>query len=80
MHVHLTEPDKAAACKGLIEHLQQCHESGLLAKYTGTCNDAKRALDRCLRQERLDRTARNREAAKIRTEKWNDAQKKYAEL
>ncbi|KIO34747.1 hypothetical protein M407DRAFT_89673 [Tulasnella calospora MUT 4182] len=80
MHVHLTQPDKAAACKDLIEQLHQCHESGLLAKYTGVCNDAKRALDRCLRQERLDRTARNRDAAKVRDEKWSDAQKKYAEL
>lgn len=38
-------------------------------KLFGGCNKAKREVNQCLRAERLERTARNREAAKEKKEK-----------
>lgn len=35
----------------------------------GGCNEAKRNVNACLRAERLERTAKNREKAKIAREK-----------
>lgn len=79
MHVHLTAPDKEAACLAEIQALHACHEAGFIAKYLGACNDVNKALNMCLRQERLARTAKNRESAKERTEKkkirWEQLEK-----
>ena len=44
--------------------LDECHAQGFLHKMTGMCNDAKREVNKCLRAERLERTAKNREKAK----------------
>lgn len=41
----------------------------MMARFFGQCNDIKHDLNMCLREERLERTAANRESAKIRTEK-----------
>jgi len=64
----------------LIDRLEECHDSGYLARYTGACNDFKRALDNCLKQEREDRTKRNQDASKLRTQKHEETRKKYSEL
>ncbi len=45
--------------------LDECHARGFLYKAIGMCNGAKRDVNMCLRAERLERTAKNREAAKI---------------
>ena len=44
--------------------LDECHARGFLYKVWGGCNDAKRAVNKCLRAERLERTKQNREQAK----------------
>ena len=49
--------------------LDQCHAQGFLHKMTGGCNDAKREVNKCLRAERLERSAKNREKARERREK-----------
>jgi len=46
--------------------LDECHERGFLWKAMGMCNEAKRNVNKCLRAERLERTRKNREAAKIK--------------
>ena len=51
--------------------LEQCHERGFLRKAMGMCSDLKRDVNKCLRAERLERTARNREQAKAKREKIN---------
>jgi len=76
MHPQLT--DKSLVCKEFIEALEQCHAS-LWKKYTGACNDQKLKLNTCLRQERLDRTAKNRENAKTRSERRKQALDKLHE-
>lgn len=38
-------------CSEYIQALEECHKSGLLARFNGKCNDHKNALNMCLRQE-----------------------------
>lgn len=44
--------------------LDECHARGFMHKVFGGCNEAKRDVNACLRAERLERQAKNREAAK----------------
>ena len=44
--------------------LEECHDAGFLHKFTGGCNDIKREVNKCLRGERVERQARNREKAR----------------
>ena len=44
--------------------LEECHAKGFLYKAVGMCNEAKTAVNMCLRAARLERTAKNREQAK----------------
>ena len=52
-----------------MQILDECHTRGFLHVMTGGCNEAKRNVNACLRAERLERTAKNREKAKIEREK-----------
>ncbi|MCJ1309154.1 hypothetical protein MMC25_002809 [Agyrium rufum] len=49
--------------------LDECHARGFLFKAIGGCNEEKRLVNQCLRGERIERTARNREEAKRKREK-----------
>ena len=59
-----------------MQILDECHARGFLYKCMGMCNKAKRDVNMCLRAERLERTARNREIAKKERERtketWNE--------
>jgi len=50
-------------CKEFIEALEGW------SRFFGACNQAKHDLNMCLRRERIERTTRNRENAKVRREK-----------
>lgn len=52
-----------------MQLLDECHARGLLHVMAGGCNDAKQNVNACLRAERLERTAKNREKAKVAREK-----------
>ena len=56
-------------CEEVMAALDECHARGFLHKMFGGCNEVKREVNRCLRAERLERTARNRELAKAKKEK-----------
>ncbi|KAL4251672.1 COX assembly mitochondrial protein [Abortiporus biennis] len=73
MHPQLSS-EKRIACKEFIEALEACHAS-TWAKWTGGCNQAKLDLNSCLHQHRADNAAKNREAAKKRRDKTNQAWK-----
>jgi len=45
--------------------LDECHARGFFYSSLGMCNKAKREVNLCLRAERLEKTARHRENAKI---------------
>ncbi|KAK7693211.1 hypothetical protein QCA50_002777 [Cerrena zonata] len=59
-------------CKEFIEALEACHAE-TWAKWTGGCNQAKVDLNNCLKQDRFDQAAKNREKAKERREKTQNA-------
>ena len=56
-------------CEEVMALLDECHAQGFMHKVFGGCNDAKTAVNKCLRAERLERTARNREIAKEKRKK-----------
>jgi len=49
--------------------LEECHARGFLWKSMGMCSNLKRDVNKCLRAERLQRTAQNREEAKAKRAK-----------
>ena len=49
--------------------LEECHARGFLWKSMGMCSDLKTQVNKCLRAERLARTAENRAQAKAKNEK-----------
>ncbi|KAF9264892.1 hypothetical protein L218DRAFT_862396, partial [Marasmius fiardii PR-910] len=59
-------------CKDFIQALEQCHLS-TWKKFTGGCNRYKDEMNRCLHAESVERSARNREMAKIRHAKHEKA-------
>lgn len=56
--------------------LEECHARGFLWKSMGMCSDIKTEVNKCLRAERLERTAKNREIAREKRKKaeaiWAD--------
>jgi COX assembly protein 2 len=50
MHPPL-EPYKHEGCDKVIEALEECHRAGTFNKFIGTCNAAKIAVDKCLKEE-----------------------------
>ncbi|KAI0721539.1 UPF0287-domain-containing protein [Cerioporus squamosus] len=61
-------------CREFIQALDACHADGW-SRWTGACNQAKHDLNMCLRKERVDRTTKNREEAKAKREKIEQAWK-----
>lgn len=66
MHPPLDKPHPY--CKEAIAVFKRCHEENKLSKWWGACNDAKAALDMCLRKQKgilqrqnLERSKRERE-------------------
>lgn len=49
--------------------LDECHARGFLWKAMGMCSNIKSDVNKCLRAERLERTAHNREQAKQKRDK-----------
>ncbi|KAK8089758.1 cmc1-like protein [Apiospora hydei] len=74
MHPHLHTKDNVA-CEEIMNALEECHARGFLWKSLGMCSDTKHQVNMCLRAERLKRTATNREVAKAKREKIQQAWK-----
>lgn len=66
-------PDYFPGCEEVMRILDQCHAVGFLHKALGNCSQAKQAVNKCLRSERLARTAENKEASRVRKEKLETA-------
>jgi COX assembly protein 2 len=64
-------------CGDVIAILEECHARGFMWKVFGNCTDAKHKVNLCLRAQRLDRTAMNRQIAK---EKREHIKKVWAEI
>lgn len=50
MHPPL-EAHKQEGCDDVIQALDDCHRVGTFNKFIGTCNAAKTAVDKCLKEE-----------------------------
>eukprot|EP00286_Rhodomonas_abbreviata_P013601 CAMPEP_0181326354 /NCGR_PEP_ID=MMETSP1101-20121128/21447_1 /TAXON_ID=46948 /ORGANISM="Rhodomonas abbreviata, Strain Caron Lab Isolate" /LENGTH=78 /DNA_ID=CAMNT_0023434789 /DNA_START=74 /DNA_END=306 /DNA_ORIENTATION=- len=59
-------------CEQVIQDLVSCHEQNPIAKFLGTCNDAKAALDLCFRKEKNSKRKANMVEANRREEKMNE--------
>ncbi|KAA1471238.1 hypothetical protein DENSPDRAFT_775722, partial [Dentipellis sp. KUC8613] len=62
------------ACQELFDALNQCHDN-LFLKWTGGCNQIKLDLNHCLHSESVARSSRNREDAKLRRARREQALK-----
>ncbi|KAF2281264.1 UPF0287-domain-containing protein [Westerdykella ornata] len=69
MHPHLHTVENQTACAEVIRILDECYARGFLYKLTGSCTDAKLAVNKCLRAQRLERSRLNREEAKQKRQK-----------
>ena len=47
-------------CIEVMIAFEECHSKGFIWKSMGMCNEAKRALSQCLREERVKRVNSNR--------------------
>lgn len=59
--------------------LDECHARGFMYKAMGMCNGAKTNVNRCLRAQRLERTAKNREMAKEKRKEREEMWRKIDE-
>ncbi|OQO00532.1 hypothetical protein B0A48_13882, partial [Cryoendolithus antarcticus] len=64
-------------CEEIMTALEDCHARGFMWKAIGMCSSLKEDVNKCLRAERLARTAENRERAK---EKKAKIQAVWAEI
>jgi COX assembly protein 2 len=64
-------------CEEIMTALDECQAKGFMWKTIGMCTNLKHEVNMCLRAERLDRTAKNREVAKQKREK---AKARWAEI
>ena len=51
MHEPLHKHMHSTKCREIIEALNKCHMERRFGKFFGACNDLKRALDSCLKEE-----------------------------
>lgn len=58
-----------SGCEEVMAALEECHAQGFIHKMIGGCNRAKQEVNLCLRAERLERTARNREKSREKKER-----------
>ncbi|XP_020602961.1 COX assembly mitochondrial protein 2 homolog [Orbicella faveolata] len=65
MHPSLA-PHLHSECLEVIEQLHRCHQEHPFRKFVGKCNDLKRALNACLKEENLRKRRRNLEEARKR--------------
>lgn len=68
MHPPLAPHLHGEECRRIIAQLLRCHEEHSVGKFFGYCNDLKRALDRCLYKEYVERRTRNFEEAQRKKE------------
>ena len=66
-------------CVSQIDDLESCHAENPIAKFWGVCNEAKWALDRCLREQknlkRLQNKVANLEREERRQQRQQESQR-----
>ncbi|KAM8705213.1 hypothetical protein ACLKA7_009638 [Drosophila subpalustris] len=72
MHTDLSAHLHTPACNKLIEELKACHENHGFAKFIGICNSIDDQVVKCLKSERIARSAANRAKARERQSKYKE--------
>ncbi|XP_037730303.1 COX assembly mitochondrial protein 2 homolog [Drosophila subpulchrella] len=72
MHTDLSAHLHTPTCNKLIEELQACHENNAFAKFVGVCNSIDDKVVKCLKGERIARSAANRARARERQAKYKE--------
>uniref|UniRef100_A0A1A9WML3 COX assembly mitochondrial protein n=1 Tax=Glossina brevipalpis TaxID=37001 RepID=A0A1A9WML3_9MUSC len=66
MHTDLSPHLHTPYCNQLINELKKCHEEKTFLKFIGACNRFDSAVVKCLKAERIARSAANRAKAQQR--------------
>ncbi|XP_055849314.1 COX assembly mitochondrial protein 2 homolog [Episyrphus balteatus] len=64
MHTDLSAHLHTPECNKIINDLKDCHAQNTFGKFIGICNDLDNLLVKCLKQERINRSAANRAKAR----------------
>jgi COX assembly protein 2 len=67
----LISNNSSSGCEEIMTALDECQAKGFMWKTIGMCTTLKHDVNMCLRAERLDRTAKNREIAKEKRDRIN---------
>ena len=70
--LHRPHPD----CVAFVKALEKCHAEHKFGKFLGACNDAKRAMDQCFRNEKIRKRTQNLEKARKRKERMNELKRR----
>ncbi|KAJ8931358.1 hypothetical protein NQ314_015737 [Rhamnusium bicolor] len=73
MDTHLPEHLYIEKCKNLIALLKECHKRHPFRKFLGICSSFDYQIEKCLKEERIAKAARNFEKSK-------EMKRKLAEL
>lgn len=76
--MHPQASERRIACREFFQALEACH-ANFWTKWTGGCNTAKNQLNSCLHKETMVRASKNREDAKVRQAKKEQAWKELHE-
>ncbi|XP_055902296.1 COX assembly mitochondrial protein 2 homolog [Eupeodes corollae] len=63
MHTDLSSHLHTPECNKIINDLKDCHAENKLGRFLGYCNELDSLLVKCLKQERVNRSAANRAKA-----------------
>ncbi|XP_037948510.1 COX assembly mitochondrial protein 2 homolog [Teleopsis dalmanni] len=72
MHPDLSPHLHTPECNQLVQELLNCREENKLTKFLGICNSLDTALNKCLKQERIARSAANRAKSKIKLQEIHE--------